>query len=307
VSKISDKELNAGLRQRKPPEIIAAEVRDTIVSQMHVDAMRLPMDSIFASPYQVRQITTETLEALMESIKDTGGLITPVVVRPSGSNYELITGHTRYLACKRLEYTEIPAVVRSMSDAEAARALAADNLTRKDLTDFEIFKQLDTLYSYGFLKSKSEASRLLGRTRQDIIRYDAYGELPSEVIEILEQIPSLFGGSAAKTLKDYLPTHKSIVIEACRRLASKRNQTQITDTQSQETTIHNQAAMLSWIEQQLRDKPIRHEQRVLDKSGMTVGKIVWGDSGIKVVSKSVDLLKVEAAIKLALEDQGYRL
>jgi ParB family chromosome partitioning protein len=293
MSKISDKDLAAGLRQRKRPETIAAEVRETIVSQMHADAMKLPIDKIVASPYQVRQITQQTLEDLMESIRDTGGLITPIVVRPLGDGYELIAGHTRYSACKQLGYNEIPAVVRPMADAEAARALAADNLTRKDLADFEIFKQLNTLFAAGFLKSNSEASRLLGRTRQDIIRYQAYGQLPPEVIELLDAQPDLIGAAAAKNMLDFLPSRTDCVIEACRRLASGR--------------LKNQSAALSWIEQQYREKPIRNEQRVLDKAGATVGKIVWGESGLKLVGKTLDLAKVEAAIKKSLQDQGYRL
>jgi ParB family chromosome partitioning protein len=293
MTKISDKELAAGLRQRKKPETIAAEVRETIVSQMHADAMRLPVEKISASPYQVRQITEQTIEDLMESIRDTGGLITPVVVRPLGELYELIAGHTRYLACVRLGYTEIPAMVRPMADAEAARALAADNLTRKDLADFEIFKQLNTLFAAGFLKSNSEASRLLGRSRQDIIRYQAYGQLPPEVIDLLDSQPDLIGAAAAKALLDYLPSRTDVVIEACRRLAAGR--------------LKNQTATLAWIEQQFREKAIRQEQRVLDKAGATVGKIVWGESGLKLTGKTIDLTKVEAAIKKSLQDQGYRL
>jgi ParB family chromosome partitioning protein len=180
-----------------------------------------------------------------------------------------------------------------MADAEAARALAADNLTRKDLADFEIFKQLNTLFAAGFLKSNSEASRLLGRTRQDIIRYQAYGQLPPEVIELLDAQPDLIGAAAAKNMLDFLPSRTDCVIEACRRLASGR--------------LKNQSAALSWIEQQYREKPIRNEQRVLDKAGATVGKIVWGESGLKLVGKTLDLAKVEAAIKKSLQDQGYRL
>lgn len=293
MKKISDKDLEAGLRQRKRPETIAEEVRETIVSQMQADAMRLPIDKIVRSPYQVRHINELAIEDLMGSIVDTGGLITPIVVRQIGETFELIAGHTRFEACRRLGYPDIPAVIRSMSDAEAARALAADNLTRKDLTDFEIFKQLQKLFSAGFVKSNSEAGRLLGRTRQDIIRYNAFGQLPAEVSQLLEETPGLIGGTTAKTMLDFLPEHQETIIEACRRLVMGKFQ--------------NQAAALAWIQHKIAAKPIRHEQRVLNKDGATVGKIVWGTNGIRLVSKTVDLLAVEEVIKKALQDQGYRL
>ncbi|MDD4930232.1 MAG: ParB/RepB/Spo0J family partition protein [Gallionella sp.] len=292
MSRVSDQDLAAGLRQRKKPETIAEEVRHTIVSQMHADAMRLPLDKISASPYQVRQINEQTLEDLMESIRNTGGLITPVIVRPIDQGYELVAGHTRFLAYIRLGYPDIPAVVRLMNNAEASRALAADNLTRKDLTDYEIFKLLDTLMSDGYLKSNSEAGRLLGRSRQDIIRYLAYGKLPAEIITLLEQQPALIGAAAAKSVLDYLPTHTDTVIEAFNRLSSGHIKTQV--------------AAILWIRQQLRDKPVHLEQQVLDKSGISVGKLTRGSGGIRLAGKTFDLEKIEAAIKTVLQDQGYR-
>ena len=196
-AKVSDKLMAEGLRRRKKPEAIEADVRGTIVGQMVADAMRVPLHLIQRSPYQVRHFNEAAIEDLMESIRDTGGLITPVVLRPSGEvNYELIAGHTRFEACKRLGFTDIPAVVRPMSDSEAAKALAADNMTRKDLSDFEIFKQLSLLFAQEYLKSNTEASRLLGRSRQDIIRYMAFARMPQEVIELLERDPTFIGASA---------------------------------------------------------------------------------------------------------------
>jgi len=292
MSKISDNELAAGLRQRKNPATIEAEVRNTIVSQMHADAMRLPLKQISASPYQVRHISEQTLEDLMESIRNTGGLITPVVVRPIDQGYELIAGHTRYLAYIHLGYSDIPAVVRPMTNAEASRALAADNLTRIDLVDYEIFKLLNTLLIEGHLKSNSEASRLFGRSRQDIIRYQSYGKLPPEIIQILEHQPDLLGAAAAKSLLDYLPGYKNIVIEAVSRLVSGQ--------------IKTQSAVILWIRQQLREKPVNVEQHILDNTGITIGKLSRGEKGIRLLGKTLDMEKIEAAIKVSIQEQGYR-
>jgi ParB family chromosome partitioning protein len=293
MSKISDQDLAIGLRQRKNPATIAEEVKHTIVSQMHLDAMRLPLEKISASPYQVRHISEQTLEDLMESIRHTGGLITPIIVRPIDQGYELIAGHTRFLAYTRLGYADIPAVVRPMNNEEATRALAADNLTRQDLADYEIFKLLDILFFEGYLKSNSEASRLLGRSRQDIIRYQSYKKLPVEIIMLLEQRPSLIGAAAAKNLLDYLPTHTATVIESVSRLFTGQ--------------IKTQAAALVWIRQQLREKSNHIEQPVLDKMGFIVGKLTRIDGGLRLIGKKLDMEKIEVAIKAVLQDQGYRI
>lgn len=294
MSKITDQDLAAGLRQRKNPETIAEEVRHTIVSQMHADAMRLPLDKITASPYQVRHVNDQILEDLMESIRHTGGLITPVIVRPIHQGYELIAGHTRYLAYTRLGYLDIPAVIRPMDDAEATRALAADNLTRNDLKDYEIFKLLNTLFLASYLKSNSEASRLLGRSRQDIIRYQAYGKLPLEIITLLDQQPALIGAATAKNLLDYLPTHEIIVIEAFNRLFTGK--------------IKTQAGAINWIRQQIQEKPFQLEQTVHDKTGTKVGKLTRLDGGgLRLVGKTLDMEQIEAAIRDVLQKQGYSL
>lgn len=293
MNKISDKDLAAGLRQRKKPEAIAAEVRETIVSQMQADAMRLPVDKISESPYQVRHKSESVLENLMESIKSTNGVVTPITVRPNGDGYEIIAGHTRYSACKKLGYTDIPAVIRHMSDAEAARALAADNLTREDLTDYEISKLLNILFSEGQVKTNSDAARLLGRSRQDVIRYQSYGKLPIEIILMLDQKPHMIGAATAKNLLEYLPDHTGIAITAASRLDSGK--------------IKTQTGMITWIRQQLHKKSEHFERHVLDMNGVSVGKLSRMGNGLRLTSKTLDLEKIEAAIKAVLDEQGYRM
>ena len=133
MKKISDEELSAGLRRRKPASMIEDEVRGTIVGQMVTDASKIPIHLINQSPYQIPYADESYIEELMGSITDTGGVISPVVVRTiSSGKYELIAGHTRLEACRRLGLTEVSAVVRVMSDGEAAKALIADNLARRD-------------------------------------------------------------------------------------------------------------------------------------------------------------------------------
>ena len=77
------------------------------------DSLRLiGIESITPNPYQARTVWNEQdLDELTESIK-ANGIIQPVVVRPKGSDYELIAGERRFRAAKRASLTEIPALVR---------------------------------------------------------------------------------------------------------------------------------------------------------------------------------------------------
>lgn len=291
MSKISEKDLAAGLRSRRKPSAIEEEVRSSsVMGQMINDALRIPIDAICPSPFQVREVTEQAIEDLMSSIVDTDGLITPVVVRPiADGRYELIAGHTRYQACKRLGYTDIPAIVRQFSDQDAARALAADNLAREDLSDYEIFKQLKSLFEFGFVKSNSEASRLIGRTRQDVIRYNCYGKLPAAVLEILENNKQLIGASTAQAIYAY-PAEK--IIEGCERLASGKFRTQ--------------QELMAWLIRPTVAPQARQEVRVLDKGGKTIGKLNRGIDNIKITAKGVDFSALEKAVQAELEKQGFR-
>lgn len=243
---------------------------------------------IVNSPFQVRGVDDQFIDELAQSIADTGGVISPIVVRKlEAGKYEVIAGHTRLLAVVRLGHETIPAIIRSMSDEAAAKALAADNLARKDLTDFETFKQLTLLQEKGFVKSNSEMSRLIGRARQDVIRYMAYAKLPSEVIELLERDPAFIGASYAKSLSDF--TDRGLahhVIEGCKRLF--------------DGLIKNQVALINWINQQDTKKPVRNEFRVLDDQGKLIAKVSVSESGIKIGGKGLDLQAVQELLRREL-------
>lgn len=249
----------------------------------------IPVSAIVNSPYQVRRVDDNAIEELAQSIADTNGLITPIVVRQlANGKYELVAGHTRYEAIKRLGQASIPAIVKQLTDSEAAKALAADNLTRKDLADFEIFKQISILEANGFVKSNSETGRLLGRVRQDIIRFKSYAKLPAEIIELLEKDPDLIGANCAQQLVDLLDNGNvtKYVVDGCSRLF--------------DGLIKNQSALLLWIAQQSAIRPVRNEFRICDTSGKDFGKVSITANGIKISGKGLDYAAVEELLRKGL-------
>ena len=85
-------------------------------------------------PFQVRD--DSDMQQLMESIKEYG-VIVPILVRPNpiegGAKYEIVSGHRRYEACKRLGIEDIPVIVRNLDDDEAILAMVDSNLHREQL------------------------------------------------------------------------------------------------------------------------------------------------------------------------------
>ena len=92
------------------------------------------------------EIDPDGITELAENISEIG-LLQPVLLRPVKDRYEIVAGHRRFLACQRLGLPSIDAVVKEMTNQEAAIIRASENLSRENLTPLEesnIFANLIT-------------------------------------------------------------------------------------------------------------------------------------------------------------------
>lgn len=85
-------------------------------------------------PYQVREDTA--MDELVESVR-THGILTPLLARPKGGSYELVSGHRRRLAAQKLGLPTVPVLVREMTDDEAVILMVDSNLQRENLLPSE--------------------------------------------------------------------------------------------------------------------------------------------------------------------------
>lgn len=84
-----------------------------------------------------RYFDPESLQELVSSVKQ-HGILQPLLVRPLPSGgYELIAGERRYRAAKEVGLTEIPVVIRELSDEAALQFALIENLQREDLNPVE--------------------------------------------------------------------------------------------------------------------------------------------------------------------------
>ena len=80
---------------------------------------KLPPDKLTPfkkHPYQVRE--DAAMDELVESVR-TYGILSPLLARPKGEGYELVSGHRRRLAAQKLGLPTVPVLVREMTDDEA--------------------------------------------------------------------------------------------------------------------------------------------------------------------------------------------
>ncbi|MDQ6969737.1 MAG: ParB/RepB/Spo0J family partition protein [Mariprofundus sp.] len=110
---------------------------DTPTPEVMRQTSQIPISKIKPNNYQPRTsfVSTE-LESLTESIRQDGVLM-PILIRPQGDGYELIAGERRWRASQAAGLTEIPAVVRNVSDLQALELAIIENQQRDDLTAIE--------------------------------------------------------------------------------------------------------------------------------------------------------------------------
>ena len=128
----------------------------------------LDVDDILRSPYQVRAEDDDGLDALAADMA-ANGLIQPVTARVrtrhgDGSvSYELIAGHRRLAAARKLRWRTIPAIVVEVDDAQAEAMLVAENFARRDLTPLET---ADTAAGLVKRHGAAEAARICGKSER---------------------------------------------------------------------------------------------------------------------------------------------
>ena len=164
---------------------------DALLSAVPADApappglTRVPLADLKPSPHQPRRgFDEEELRALAESLKRRG-LIQPIVVRPVAGGHELVAGERRARAARLAGLDALPALVREMSDEEAAETALVENLQRADLNPIEEARALRRLCELPG-RTQQEVADRVGRARPTVANLLRLLELCREVREMVE-------------------------------------------------------------------------------------------------------------------------
>ncbi|SFI70335.1 nucleoid occlusion protein [Thermoflavimicrobium dichotomicum] len=140
----------------------------------------IPVEEIEPSPYQPRTIfNDERIDELCQTIRS-HGIIQPIVVRRKENTYELIAGERRLRAVKKLKLMTIPAIIKEMTDSQAASAALIENLQREGLTAIEEAYAYQKLIELHQLTQESLAQRL-GKGQSTIANKLRLLQLPQSV------------------------------------------------------------------------------------------------------------------------------
>ena len=154
-------------------------------------------------PFQVRE--DEDMEKLIESIRNNGVLNPIIVRRKEDERYEIISGHRRKYACKKLGMDLIPMIVRDISRDEAVIAMVDSNLQREVILPSEKARaykmKMDAMKRQGKRTDLTsspldrklkgiETAELIGQqsgeSREQVYRFIRLNELTPELLEFVD-------------------------------------------------------------------------------------------------------------------------
>lgn len=148
------------------------------------EILEISLDLIDSNPYQTRGIFREDeLRELADSIK-ASGVLQPIVVRPKDGRYLLIVGERRCRASKLAGKEKIPAILRLVSDEQAAEMTIIENLQRADLNCMEQARAFARL-SQEFGLTQEQIGQRTGCSRESVSNYMRLLKLPFEVQKLL--------------------------------------------------------------------------------------------------------------------------
>ncbi|BBU31629.1 hypothetical protein BTHE68_53630 [Burkholderia sp. THE68] len=181
--------------------LAAAQLRIQELEARGVDT-EIPVDSIVPNPWQPRrQFSEAKLSELARSIGEVG-LLQAVTVRRVGESYQLVAGERRWRAHKLINKATVRAVVIECTDQDMAALALMENVTRDDLSDYEIAIAIRRAESE--FPNRTRLAEAMGISRSDLYRFLAYDALPDFVKRDLDLNPSVLGASSAQDIANAL-------------------------------------------------------------------------------------------------------
>ncbi len=239
-------------------------------------AFELALDQIEQNPYQTRQeFDPKALAELAASIQ-AQGVLQPIVVRPeavrpetvrtgvvrpgSKERFILILGERRFRASKMAGKTTIPAIVKRVSEQQAAEMTLVENLQRQDLDCLEQAAAFAKL-SADFHLTQEEIGKRVGVSREQVSNYLRLLRLPLEVLNALR--------------------NKELTYSHARLLLSLGNESQITKVARMVIAKKMSVALL---EENVMDSHIPKEPSEARK----VGGARWVDPNVRAEQRSLE-------------------
>ena len=144
------------------------------------------LDKIRPNPYQPRKHFDDLkLDDLAASIRE-HGVLQPIILRKTVQGYHIVVGERRFRASKKAGKTEIPAIVKTMTDAEMMELAIIENLQREDLNAMEEAESYQKLMDDLHITQQDVAKRL-SKSRPYVANMLRLLNLPKSVADMVRK------------------------------------------------------------------------------------------------------------------------
>ncbi|MGH9537804.1 MAG: ParB/RepB/Spo0J family partition protein [Terriglobales bacterium] len=284
--------------------VAEATAHSTVLSEVHAQArvpggdavVQITLEQIEHNPYQTRyHFDNEALTELADSIR-ANGVVQPIVVRPGAEGrYLLILGERRCRASKLAGKTTVPAIVRKVSDQQAAEMTVVENLQRQDLNCMEQAAAFGKL-SRDFGLTQEQIGQRVGISRESVSNYMRLLKLPGTVMQFLQE--GRLGFSEARVLLTLLDASliPKIADEAVRKhLSVEQLEDLVFNTNVPLQNQPGEQHRSRWVDPNVRAAQTEMERalgmrvRIRDRKGK--GKIVIEYATLEDFDRVVEMLK----------------
>jgi len=169
-------------------EAAATELTPGIVSLIGSRATgaqirEVPANRVLPNPAQPRlSYEEDSLAELADSIRE-HGVLQPILVRPAGSQFELIAGERRWRAARMAGLNAVPAIVLEYDEETALEVSIIENLQREDVSPLEEAAMYRKMLALGY--SVRQLAAKIGKDKGYVENRLRLADAPPEIRELV--------------------------------------------------------------------------------------------------------------------------
>jgi ParB family chromosome partitioning protein len=161
-------------------------------------------------------------ESLKEEVKNSGGNVQPIKVRPlKNGKYEIVYGHRRHKACLEIGLEVLATVHDGITDKELFEVMSRENEQRKNLSAYELATHYKRGIDLKLYKNWSEIAAVLGKGKSLMSRYSALSELPQQIIDAFSS-PNDIQPKWAASIRQSLDSNKEEILKIAKNLIGRK-------------------------------------------------------------------------------------
>lgn len=231
----------------------------------------IQLSEIQKNPYQPRKdFSEEKIQELAQSIKE-NGLIQPIIVRQSPViGYEILAGERRYRASIVAGLSEVPVIVKNLSDQDMMVHSIIENLQREDLNPVDEAKAYQSLIDKGF--THADIAEKMGKSRPYI----------TNLVRLLNLSPSILKEVESGRLSQ---AHARLLIN----LSKKDQENLLKRIQEEDLSVRQVERLL---QEKKQEKKIREKYFFIKEEEEKLKKLLGLDVQIQLQKKEAGRISI---------------